>query len=133
MATIHGEMHGEHRQWLSDDALWRDELAIWQKEIDQALGGLTKLEEALREHGKGLQDHLETIAAEERKLRDHEHALADFERGGSGNELLLMARTHTETADKHVQQRQAHERLKKQHHTVRAYWSLLLKVLTQKT
>ncbi len=94
---------------------------------------MRKLEEALREHRRTLQTHLEAITAEEQALKDHEYALAEYERGGPGDGLLDMARTHQENASKHAQQRQAHERLKKQHHTVMAHWSLLLKALTQKT
>jgi hypothetical protein len=133
MATAHVEMHGEHQQWLSDNSMWRDDLTLWQKEIDQALDGLSKLEEALREHGKGLQSHLEMIGAEEQELKAHEHALAEFERGGPGDQLLEMVKSHQEHAGKHGQQRQVHEELKKRHHTVMAYWSLLHKALTQKT
>src|SRR5713101_9075134 len=106
MATVHVEMHGEHQQWLSDNSMWRDDLALWQKETDLALDGVKKLDEALREHRKGFQDHLDTIAAEEQAVKDHEHALADFELGGAGNEVLWMAKAHTENADKHAQQRQ---------------------------
>jgi hypothetical protein len=65
-------------------------------------------------------------------LREHEHALAEFERGGPGDELLVMAKSHKENAEQHAQQREGHERLKKRHHTVVAHWSLLLKALTQK-
>jgi hypothetical protein len=132
MATAHLEMHSEHRQWLSDNALWRDEAVLWQNEIDNALKEMKKLEDALRDHRKELNNHLATISAEEKIVAEHECALADFEKGGPGDSLVSMARTHKQTADNHSQQRQAHERLKKHHHTVIAYWSLLLKSLTQK-
>jgi hypothetical protein len=126
-------MHCEHREWLSDNSMWRDDLAIWQQEIDHALGDLRTLEDALREHRKVLQCHLDAIAAEELAANQHEHALAEFERGGPGDDLLQMAKPHQENADKHAQQWQAHERLKKGHHTVMAHWSLLHKALTTET
>jgi hypothetical protein len=132
MATTHVEMHGEHQRWLSDTAMWRDDLAHWQKEIADALDSLKELEGALRQHSQCLQGHLETLTAEEAETRSHEHALAEYERGGPGDELLAMARPHGEHATKHGQQRQAHERLKRQHHTVMAHWSLLVKALSEK-
>jgi len=134
MATAHVEMHAEHRQWLSDNAMWRDDIALWQQEIEQALDGVKKLEDALQQHSKELQSHLGTITAGEQALKVHEHALAEFQRGSSGKELelLVMAKTHKKKADEHVQQRQTHECLKKQHHTIMAHWSLLLNALTHK-
>ncbi len=133
MATAHVEMHSEHVQWLGNYAMWRDDLALWRKEIDEAFDGLQKLEHALRMHDKGLQDQLNTILAEEQAVKGHEHALAEYERGGPGDDLLGMAKPHGVNAGKHAEQRRAHERLKERHHAVMAYWSLLLKTLAQKT
>ena len=124
-------MHSEHRQWLSDDSMWRDDLALWRKEIDESLDELGKLEDALHAHRANLQIHLDTFMAGEKEQEAHEHALAEFERGDTRNELqlLAMAKAHKKHADEHVQQRQAHERLKKLHHTMMAHWALLFKAL----
>ena len=62
----------------------RDDIAVWLKETDQALDGLKKLEDALREHRKGLQGRLEVIAAEEKGLKGHEHSLAEFSAAARG-------------------------------------------------
>ncbi len=131
MTTTHITMHGEHQQWLGDNGMWRDDLAIWQREIDQVLGELQTLEDASREVRKELQDHLRAIAAEEHGLKEHEHVLAELERGAAVDELELLhlAKQHRENADRHARQRQAHERLKERHHTVMAQWSVLLKAL----
>lgn len=132
MTTANLEIHNERQQWLNDDAIWRDELGIWVEETNQAVDGLRKLEDSLGVHRKRLQDHLATIIAEEKTLRDQENVLAQIERGGSGNEPLGMAKTHKENLNKHVHQRQRHELLKKHHHMVMAYWIMLFKVLTEK-
>jgi hypothetical protein len=123
-------MHTEHRYWLSEDSLWQDDITLWQRDIDQALTDLKRLEDALREHRKRLQVRLDEIAAEQQAVNQHEHALAEFERGGPGDDLLRMVKPHQENADKHALKRQAHEQLKRRHHTVMAHWSLLLKALT---
>lgn len=130
MAKAHIEMHGDHQRWLSDQAMWRDDLAMWQQEIAKAMDGIRKLEDALRTHRATLQEHEQTIAAETPCLQNHEHALAEFERGGSGEGLLQLAVSHQQSAEKHGKQRSEHERIKKDHHIVMAYWLLLLKSLT---
>jgi chromosome segregation ATPase len=132
MTATHAEMHNDHRQWLSDAQLWADDLYIWQREIDEALDGMKKLEAALRDHRDGLQKHSETIAEEEKNLTCHEKALAEYEQGGSGDALSGMTTSHQTNAEKHVRQRILHERLKKHHHTLIAHWMMLLKALTQK-
>jgi hypothetical protein len=122
-------MHSEHREWLSETSMWQDDLTLWQGDIDQALSGLKRLEDALREHRNVLQGRLDAIAAEQQAVNQHEHALAEFERGGPGDDLLRMVKPHQENADKHSLQRQTHEQLKRRQHTVMAHWSLLLKAL----
>ncbi len=131
MATSEITIHSETQQWLGESAMWRDDLAIWQKEIDHALGELQVLEDASREYRQELQDHLEIVAAEGQYLRNQEHALANLERGRSTDELelLRLAKLHRENAGVHAQQRQAHERLKKHHHALMIHWSALLKTL----
>jgi hypothetical protein len=131
MSTTHGEMHGEHKQWLSDNSMWRDDLESWMKETDRALVGLKEVERALRDHVKDLQSHQVSITAEEETLLGHERALAEFEAGGPGDDLVRLARPHREAADDHARQRRAHESLKKSHHTAMAHLALLIKALTQ--
>jgi hypothetical protein len=131
MTTTHGEMHGEHRQWSSDNAMWRDDLEAWKRESDRALAELGRLEHALREHHRELAGHRETIAAEELALREHERALAAFEAGGEGEELIALARSHKQAADDHARRRREHEDLKKRHHTAMACWGLLVEALVR--
>jgi hypothetical protein len=111
--------------------MWRDDLVIWEREIEQALADSKQLEDALRAHRKALQDHLEATGAQEQTLYKHERALAEYERGGPGEDLLPMAKVHKENAEKHAKHAAAHERLKRHHHTVMAHWSLLLEALAR--
>jgi hypothetical protein len=123
-------MHTDHQQWTIDEALWEDEARIWRKEMDAALAELKKLETVLRGERAELDAHAQDI----RGLRDtrasHEGALADYERGGGNGALIAMAKEHEREAEKHLQQRHAHERVKQHHHTVMAHWRLLFKALT---
>jgi hypothetical protein len=109
----------------------RNDLDIWAGEIDRALAGLKGLERAMRDHLQELQSRRESISAEQQTLRAHERALAEFEAGGSGADLVRLARPHREIAEQHARQQRAHESLKKRHHTAMAYWTMLVEALTR--
>jgi folate-dependent tRNA-U54 methylase TrmFO/GidA len=131
--NIHIEMHNDHRHWLSDHAMWQDDLELWQKEIEQALAGLRDAEATLRVHSQGLQVHASEMEAEKKATTEHEHRLAEFERGafGSSEPLLRMSKSHEEMAAQHARRRSAHERLKRHQHIVMAEAALLSKALAR--
>jgi hypothetical protein len=133
MTTALADMHNEHQHWLSDNAFWRDEVAVWQRELDDARQGLLRLEGVLRDHRSSLHDHLDTIAAEEHARQELQRTLAELGKGRSPEELeeLLLAMNHKRNTGGHAQQRDVHEKLKKRHHTVMAHWSLLVRALTR--
>ncbi len=127
----HTEMHSDHRQWSSEELLWDDDVHIWEGELDSALAEMKKLASVFAEHRQGLEAHAEAVRAAHAKRAKHEHALAEYEQGGSGEDLIALARKHEEESEKHVQQRKAHERIKCHHHTVMAHWRLLFKALSK--
>lgn len=126
----HTNMHNDHRLWESEISLWRDDLRSWQQELAKAQGQVKNLEKALEEHAHILRTHASTLRLEEQISDAHEHALADFEKGGEGEELLEMSRQHREEAGRHAEHRAAHEHLKRLHHSILAHWNLLLKALS---
>jgi hypothetical protein len=125
------DMHNEHRFWESEISLWRDDLRAWQQELAKAQGEIKQLEKALEDHGQVLRTHGSTLRLEEQTFEGHEHAIAEYEKGGEGDELFEMARQHTQVAGHHVDHRRAHEQLKRRHHTVIAHWNLLLNALRE--
>jgi hypothetical protein len=124
-------MHNEHRFWESEISLWRDDLRAWQEELAKAQGELKQLEKALEDHAHALRTHASALRLDEQTFDGHEHALAAYERGGEGAELLQMTRQHVEEGGRHAEHRAAHERLKRLHHGVMAHWNLLLKSLRE--
>ncbi len=129
-AETHTAMHAEHGRWRDEVGLWKDEIDVWEDELKKAVADLKRLELALRAQQATLEAHWRGVAAHEGHLDGHEHALAEFERGGPGsNDLLTMAKDHRHEAPRHAQQREAHERVKRAQHTLMAHWSLLLKAL----
>jgi hypothetical protein len=126
----HAEMHSDHQQWTSKETLWEDEARIWLKEIDTALADAKRLETILSNHRKAMEAHFENVRGLRQTRGGHERALADYEKGGRGEDLIAMAPKHEQEAEKHYQLYQAHERVKRHHYTALAYWQLLLKALS---
>jgi septal ring factor EnvC (AmiA/AmiB activator) len=124
-------MHAEHRLWESEISLWRDDLRAWQQELSKAQGEIKQLEKALEDHAHALRIHASTLRLQEQTIDGHEHELAQYEKGGEGEELFQMARQHSAEAGRHNEHRNAHEQLKRRHHNVIAHWSLLLRALRE--
>jgi hypothetical protein len=122
-------MHRDHCQLRSEDDLWWLEIAAWQQELQSALKDLSKLEAALKDHEKSLEIHAAAIRSYEQDVGEHEHALAAFEQGGSGGELVDLAKAHGDEISQHQRRRQAHERIKRHHHSMMAQWNLLLRAI----
>jgi hypothetical protein len=124
--TVNQDLHADHRAWLADLSLWQDEVAEWRAELGRALDDLRRAEEALRAHAQGIDRHQVELVQEEEAIRQHECGIAIVERAGG-----LEAGPHETQATRHPVRRQAHERLKRYHHTVLARVSLLLKGVAQ--
>ena len=132
-STAHLNMHGEHRLWESHISQWRDDLRAWQHELAKAQGEIKQLEKALEDHAHTLRTHASTLRLQEQKVDEHEHAIVEYEKGGEGDELVQMARDHSQEAVHHAKQCEDHEQLKRRHHNVIAHWNLLLKSLRDST
>ena len=130
-AETHAELHAEHCQWGSDLSLWRDDIGIWQKEMNLARG-IDPAEEGPgpapgrdQRPRPGAQRHAE-------QMKEHEYALANVEGGGpADNRLLLLTKKHRQEAAQHAQQREAHEDIKKDQHTLMVQWALVVKALNE--
>ena len=127
----HAQMHGQHLQWFNEDALWREEVAHWQQETKKARADIERLTKALVNHEEILQKHAAAIHLYEQDMAKHEHALADYERGGEGADLFPLAQSHQKEAANHAIQRGHHETIKRDHHTMLAHWNLLMKELVE--
>jgi hypothetical protein len=125
--TTNQDLHADHRLWLSDLSLWQDDLREWRDELGRALDDLREAEAALRAHAQGLDQHGVAMDQEAEGIRQHECGIALTERAGAG----LTAGPHEAQAARHPQRRDAHERLKRYHHTLIARVSLLLKAIRE--
>jgi hypothetical protein len=126
----HLRMHRDHRFWDSEVDFWRDDLRAWQRELTEAWSQLKELEAALQRHEEVLREHAASLRLDQEQTSAHEHALAEYERGGTGPDLPAMAVGHEDEADRHAEQRERHEQLKRQHHSFLARWRALIESLT---
>lgn len=126
VSTAHVEMHRDHAVWRIENNLWRDELAIWERAVNQAIGELPLVERALRAHAEQLQRHAASIRLYEQGCAGHEHSLAEYERGETPAELVEQARAHGRETEQHQVLRKTHEDIKSRQQLVMIKWKSLL-------
>ena len=120
------DMQSDHRQWDYIHSTWRADVDRWQREHESALSQLAKLEEMIRQHGEALESHSQAIARHQQHLRDHNRAMSEYQHQGAGEPMQkAMASKHRELSGQQKTQHEAHERIKKHHHTVMANLALL--------
>lgn len=129
--NLHIQMHVDHTHWFSEGEFWRGDIRVWNTEIDQALRDVERLTAALRAQSEALHAHFEAIGKHEQEIRSHERSLAGYEKGGTGEELIALAKAHDKERELQAATRQAHERIKKFHHGLLAQWNLLLKAISK--
>jgi len=119
-------MQADHRQWDYVHSTWRVDIDRWKKEHESGLSQLAKLQEMIRQHGEALESHAQAIERHQQGLRDHGRAMSEYQNQGAGKPVQeTMADKHRELAGHHTTQHEAHERIKKHHHTVMAHLTAL--------
>jgi hypothetical protein len=127
--TLHTQMHVDHTHWLDEASFWKQDIAMWKGEVEGALADIERLADALASHAEALQTHLDAIGHQELDLRKHEHALAEYEQGAAGGELISQAKAHAYESNSQMAAREVHERIKRFHHVLIARWNLLCKAV----
>lgn len=122
-------MHTEHRYWKQEHGTWRGDIALWQQEYDAMHAAIEALQQAVERHGEALRKHVVTINDHEAALDLQERVIAERETG--------HARPGLNEADVdqhalgHLEQRQVHERMKREHHRLVAQLEMLDSILSQ--
>lgn len=130
-ATSRSKMHADHLAWESEDALWRDDLRVWETEVAEAQQQMHVLHELLGKHLSQLRTHAAAIRAYEQEVRTHERALAEQERGSTEFASSATAKGHRDECQNQVRQRAEHERLKRVHHGLMAHWRTLVRAVQE--
>jgi hypothetical protein len=121
--TSHLEMHREHLRWRAQNDMWRDDLANWEREAQAALKALPKVEEILRKHLDGLRRHAAAIRINEQEFSAQEHALSEYERGDTGQELIELAKRFDRSNETITHQKEKHEKIKHRHYRLMTRWN----------
>mgnify|MGYP001034689609 CR=1 FL=1 len=115
-------VEADYRQWDYVHSTWRVDIERWRREHESALAQLAKLQEIIRLHGDALNSHAEAVERHHQSLQDNARAMSEYQSQGGGEGVQQrMASHHNELAEQHEAQRDAHERIKKYHHTVMAH------------
>lgn len=122
-------MHRDHVEWSSDCKMWRDDIRIWQRELETAHAIVSRLVKAMRSHEEMLRQHAGMIRLNEQVPSAHEHVLKQQEQGCPGRCILPTDAQHDREAGKHAEVKLAHEQLKRKHHATMAELDRLLRSL----
>jgi hypothetical protein len=130
-AASHLQMHRDHLRWCAQNDLWRDDLAIWEGEVQDAIHVLPQLEKALHKHLDALRQHAAAIRMVEQDFNEHEHALSEYERGEPSEELIQMAKAFERASSSQVRHKKRHEEIRHEHHNLLARWRQLVRPILQ--
>lgn len=127
--TNHLSMHQDHKVWRTENALWVDDLRMWDKEIDELTKQMEHIKQAVDNHVDAYHKHQEQILTQGNRLDQHEQEMAFLEEGSQTDNALIP--DHSKENELHDKLRQAHERVKKYHHQVVVVVKGLTKALDQ--
>ncbi|MEH6456536.1 MAG: hypothetical protein V7749_09455 [Cocleimonas sp.] len=118
----HEQEHHQHHQWDSEHEMWLLDIAMWQKEHQQAEVKLLAIQDAIRGQAILLQEHSQTIRAHQHIDHQHETTMASVEKDQT-NEIAEQndeanQQTHEQMQLTHDNQAQLHEEIKFHHRGV---------------
>ncbi len=122
----------DHQFWKQEHGTWREDIALWQEEHDAMLTALQALEQVVKRHGKALATHADAINKHEAALDLCDRVSAEQEVGYEhpGAEAAEHD-DHQRQGIAHFQQRQTHERMKREHFTLVGQLELLDSILNE--
>jgi predicted nucleic acid-binding Zn-ribbon protein len=124
------EIKRQHDVWQQEHETWKQDISNWQREHDQILVLLHKLDCVIPDHGSAIVKHLDDIAAHERQLLECSEVLADQGAIERSEEYKLIREEHEHAASKHEEARRRHEGFRNMHRaTLKEMRSLVEKLL----
>ena len=120
----------DHRYWKQEHGAWRSDIALWQQEYDAMRVALEALKQAVERHGEALRKHAVAINDHEAALDLRERVTAERETGHE-RPGFDDAGSDQRQSVAHLEQRQVHERMKREHHRLVAQLEMLDSILSQ--
>lgn len=117
------EMQHDHKHWLAEIERWEGYLRMWQGEQAKLAEEFRRILSAIERHGSDLVEHARALEAHKQEIIACERGMVEhFPPGVLTAELV---ENHGASKRHHEQQRELHERIKKDHHTFFAALSML--------
>ena len=121
------QMHEDHLKWMSDRAMWRDDLRAWEEETAQAIADLQGLQAALAEHERALEKHAAAIRAYEQGEVARTHALIESKKQCNDEARQALMNAHARDRRHHLKLLANHEAIKQRHREALAHLRTLTK------
>jgi len=122
-------MHQDHLRWQEEQATWRDDLEAWELELDEAVGDLSRLHQALLAQHKAMVQHGRVVRKQIQNVMAHEHRLAVKERCAKTLEPLTDA--HERETKSQMELARSHEAMKQRHRAMMARMAKVAKWLLE--
>jgi len=123
------DMQQDHARWRRDYAGWLYDVELWEARHDEAMAELKRLFAFIQALQCAVRSHRESIAAYEDLCRRHVEEMAG---GDAETSDEAMAFAHTQVAANHVNMRDAHEQIRKNHGLAAARLRNLIAVIDGK-
>ncbi len=115
---LHQREHKDHQQWHSDHQMWQTEINTWSREYEQAIQDLDKVKEEVQQRIEQLQSHARMINTHDYIDQVHEKDIARSEQDPDNPVINVItehnAEAYEEMAQRHKEDAEAHEKIKKE-------------------
>jgi hypothetical protein len=125
----HSELHNDHLLWKSDLHMWLNDLKVWENEMGELLDNVRIIEKAIDRHINDYQKHQRAIYQHELEINKHELDLSLLAEGSEYDNSLNAE--HQLQSQRHLLQKESHQRLKQYHYTLAGLISQLRKSLQE--
>jgi hypothetical protein len=130
-SALEHELHNAHREWNSENNLYRDEVRIWRYELYNMKTELSRLNVALDCHENCLAEHARGIREYARAISADEHIVAACPSATPCEDVPLLCSRIAHEEQTHLKHADQHELLKQHHFEVLKRWRALVKSLNQ--
>lgn len=111
-------MHREHQAWSTDHAQSEIDVRNWTEQLSRGISELESVQRELRSHERSLASHGNEILRHEAEVARHECSLAFSSKWSAECDCEEVVRQHVLLGEKHVREREVHERLKGHHYRI---------------
>jgi hypothetical protein len=122
-------MQNDHKHWADGCTTWLEDVKQWQEDHQNALEELERIGRAIEDRGKTLKEYVATIKSHEKAIDGHELAIAAHDPRYALEHEGELVSVHDKEATDHIDHKDTHEQMKKNHCAVLAQLALVLRVL----